>query len=134
MLFTVVISELKTFLAKMLLHKRVDDDLLADGVASDLPCQLTRPTLLSIFITGSSEVLVVVFVHLHGKCSTIITSRFKKVTGTSWWSSLIASVKVFCDDIARFANVGYAERIKERDIEAVVRRIKSDILVEVGLL
>lgn len=64
MVSSVVISEFLSLLAKVLLHERIDDQLLADGVAGDFPSQLARPALLRIGVAGALDVLVIISVHL----------------------------------------------------------------------
>lgn len=48
----------------MFLEERIDDKLLADGVASDLPDQLTTPPCLRIGIARRLCILVMILVDL----------------------------------------------------------------------
>ena len=66
MRFTIFIRKTLTLLTHMVLHERVDDDLLANGMASDLPDQLARPALGLVDIARIARlfVMVLVFVHL----------------------------------------------------------------------
>jgi hypothetical protein len=44
MFFPVMVGQLKTFLTEKLFHQGIDNNLLANGVPSDLPGQLTGPS------------------------------------------------------------------------------------------
>lgn len=67
MLCAVLIGHLLP-VGKVLLHERVDDQLLADGVASEFPCELVLPSGFLIggfggedLVVGFFELAVVVF-------------------------------------------------------------------------
>lgn len=61
-----MVGELAALVAKVLLHERVDDNLLADGVARDFPRELPCPARLrgDVAALVRTPVLVVVLVHL----------------------------------------------------------------------
>ena len=65
----VLVGQFKTFGAEVLLHERVDDGLLTDCVAGNLPEQLVGPSLLCIRLSGVLDILLVVLVHLKARCN-----------------------------------------------------------------
>lgn len=66
MFLAVVVGKLLAFLAEVLLHERVHNDLFANSMACDLPTQLVSPSILRLDITAfmGAFVLIVIFVHL----------------------------------------------------------------------
>jgi hypothetical protein len=66
-LLSVVVRQLETFRAEVLLHERIHNNFFTNGVTSDLPPQLIRPTRLSINISGGLLVVFVIFVHLRAQ-------------------------------------------------------------------
>ena len=61
-----MVGELLAFLAEVLFHQGIHDDLLPDCVARDLPCELAYPSFLRLDVAAvaSASILVVVLVHL----------------------------------------------------------------------
>jgi hypothetical protein len=60
----IIVSEFPPFFTEVLLHERIDDYFLANGMASNLPGELAGPTPLRIWITLRFNVLGVIFIHL----------------------------------------------------------------------
>ena len=69
MLASIVVSELSSLVAEVLLHERIYNDLFSDGMPRDLPSELSGPARLRIYVAAlpSAFVLVMVLVHL-GVC------------------------------------------------------------------
>lgn len=72
MFFPIMVRELPAILAEVLLHERVDDDLLSYGVSNNLPGELACPACLGGDVSGLTcpFVFVVIEVHLRVVRST----------------------------------------------------------------
>lgn len=94
-LLPVVVRELLALVAEMLLHQRVDNYLLADGMSRDLPTQLVGPASarLDVVLGECTLVLVVVLIHLPSRLAQDCQREYMR---TSSWSSLMAWNRVFC--------------------------------------
>jgi hypothetical protein len=61
---TVVVRELSSLESKMFFHEGINDELFANGMASNFPGQLTSPAGLSLGVSGILHVFIIVLIHL----------------------------------------------------------------------